>query len=288
MLLYFVFLLSLTPQQRTPLPDAQTFRSAVPTIVNITGAAFFHAMYHRDFIPEAKDYSYTETETALSEDPRVARETKVYNITRGPESWQSYRRQVSVNGIALPDSDLERQDREQLRFDDRMRMTIASVRSRTASEEAAATRAQQYFEEDLRTMFDIRVLDRMQVENIPVILLELKPRSRYRPKTESASFWRNFTLRAWITENGDQVMRVIAEIDEEFDEGIALVEKGAVLSVERAMIHGEIWMPIRIEITKHRARTNGGLSSRRRVITELSDFKRFTTDTVIRPEGVVQ
>jgi hypothetical protein len=245
-------------------------------------------LHHRDFIPEAKDYSYTETETAISEDPRVATETKVYSITRGPELWQSYRRQISANGFALSDSDLKRQDLEQRQFDNRMRVTIASVQTRSASEEAEAARAQLSFEEDLRAMFDIRVLDRTLMKNLPVVVLELKPRSQYRPKVESASIWREFTLRVWITENGDQVLRVIAEIDDEFDEGVAVIEKGAVLSVERAMIAGGPWMPVRIDITRHRVRTNGRLGSRRRIVTELSDFKRFTTETIIRTEGVVQ
>jgi hypothetical protein len=293
--LSYLFILAFAVQEQArPLPDAEEFRAALPGIVQVRITSVQLAIFHRDFLSKVAEYNYTEKETVITRDPRSGvekTETKVYDINRGPEEWQVYRREISRNGSPVTDQERERQDNEHRRFENAVRAVQARSDARPDStkkqEEAKLALETQAYENDLFAMYDIRVLGRERHEDLPVILLELKPRPRYKPKTEVGELWQDTTMRVWIREDDREVVRLTAVIGDERDLGIAVIEKGATLSVERRKINDEVWLPIRTEITKRRPRTNGRLGPPERVITEFSDFKKFTVDAVIRPASVL-
>jgi hypothetical protein len=282
------FILAFAAQEPVrPLPDAESFRSAVPGIVLSANDSLRWAVFHNDFIPKANDYNYTELETSVTQDDPATSETKIYTITRSPGIWQSYRRQTFRNGSPLTDQEIQQQDREHERFENAVLANVAKAESRTDSSKKAAaeesSRLLEGFKNDVIAMFEIRVIGTERINDLPVVSLEMKPRRGYRPKTEVAELWQDVTIRAWVTEKDREVVRLTAAIDEKFDEGLIVLEKGATLSVERRLINGEIWLPTRIEIDNRRTRTNGRLGPRQRVISEFADFKKFTVDAVVRP-----
>lgn len=287
------FILSFAAQeQAAPLPDAANFRTAVPAIVNAMNGSFRWALFHHDFIPNANEYNYTEKEVSVTQDAAAASETRVYTITRGPEIWQAYRRQLSRNGNPLTAQETEQQDRTHERFENNVRAALAKNELQSPSEKkATAEKLRQEGEairNELMAMFEVRVLGRERIESLPVVLLEVKPKRGYKPKTEFGDIVQNISMRVWVTEKDREVVRLTAAIDEKFDEGSVVLEKGADLSVERRPINGEVWLPTRIEINNLRTRTNGRLGPRQRVTTEFSDFRKFTVDTVIQPAGPIQ
>ena len=293
MLLWCAFLVAFASQEPArPLPDAESFRKDVPRIGNDAQTSFFQAVYRQDFIFNAVSYSYSEKETSITQDQRATVDTRTYTITRGPEMWQRYRKQISGNGSPLTDQEMQQQDRNHQRSEESFRANLARLEAESDSAKSkaaeASARARQATNDDTMALFDIRVIGRERIDNIPVVSLELKPRRQYKPKTEVGEILKDWTIRAWVTENDRQVVRLTADLDEEYNEGVAVVEKGATLSVERRLINEEVWLPTRLEITKRRPRVNGRLGPPQRVITEFSDFKKFTVDAVIRPVGIAQ
>jgi len=257
-------------EQARPLPDAETFRSSLPAIVNGSmDSSFMWALFHIDFLPNVKEYNYTEKVTAVTQDQPSTTETKIYTITRGPYLWQSYRKQISRNGSPLTNQESQQQDREHERFENAVRAGQAKAESRSDTERKAETekliRAAEAMNSDVMAMFEIRVIGTDLIDDLPVVLLEIKPKRGYKPKTEAGEIWQNFTIRAWVTEKDREVMRLTAAIDEKFDEGLVVVEKGATLSLGRRLVNGQVWMPTRIELNNLRTRTNGRLGPRQRV-----------------------
>ena len=290
-----------TAQQASSLPQAESFRSAVPGIVDALHNSFLWTMFRgdflarRDFLAQANLYSYNEKETSITQDRTERTETNGYQITRGPEVWQMYRKQISRNDSPLPGLEMEEQGRAHEKRESAARTVIAQGDIRSDSEkkkkEEQSTQFQQAVKDDLLVMFDIRVLGRDRIDNIPVLSLELKPKSGYKPRTGFTEGLKDFrTIRAWVTESDHVAVRVSADNDKRQSEeyAIAVLEKGSILSIERRFVNGEFWLPTRIEVTNRRARSAGRLGPPQRVITEFSDFKKFTVDTSIRPMSPVQ
>jgi len=286
MLIWCAFILAFASQEPArPLPDAGGFRESVRGIIAVLEGSLFRATMHIDFIPEAAKYTYTEKETVITRDSKSGREkieTNVYDMTRGPEGWQYYRKLISKNGSALTDRENQEQDRKHAAFEN-------SVRASLKANDVSAAREEQAGDNDLRAMFDIRVAGRDRIDGVPVVLLELKPDPKYKPKSVYGKRWQHVFLRVWETEDSHEVVRLIAELGDPYDVGFAVIEKGAAVSVERRLVNGEVWLPVRIEVTSRQDRPDGNkLTPREHVIAEFSDFKRFSVDVDIRPGGPVQ
>src|SRR5438046_1746256 len=101
--LCFILLLLPTNPKDKPLPVARTLMKD------------FRKPLHSDRTLLSK-YTNTrkETQTTLDSSGKPTKtETIVYQVIRGAEEWQTYRRRISKNGLALSDSELEKQDREE-------------------------------------------------------------------------------------------------------------------------------------------------------------------------------
>jgi len=286
-----IILASRPQEQLKPLPDAESFRVALPRMIGIFNSSLWRAAMHGDFLPEASEYTYTEKETittrGLRGEQRV--QVNVYDMMRGPEYWNYYRKQTSRDGSSLSDSEMERQDHQHQMFVDRM---IAAINKSDAGSESTKKQEEsrmQAEDNDVRSMFEIRVAGRERIDDLSVIRLELNARPTYRPRTDYGRQCQHVTLSVWTTEESHEVVRVTARLGDAFEAGFAVLEKEATISVERRMIHEKVWLPVRTEVTGRHDRSDGRrLGPAEHVIAEFSNFKKFTVDTIIRPAGMVQ
>jgi hypothetical protein len=289
-LLCGLILVLVSQEPAKPLPDAETFRGSLPGIIRILDQALVREALHADFLPEAAEYTYTEKQTVITESSNRAGEktqTNVYDMIRGPAFWQYYRKQVSRDGNPMTDQENKEQDRRHQTFEDTVRASLSTRDSQPEGkkqEDAKAAGDAQALRNDLGAMFDIRVAGRDRIDDLSVVLLELKANSKYKPRTDAAKRWQHLSMRVWITEDLEAV-RLVAELGDPFDMGFGFIEKGATMSVERRqMIDDKVWLPVRTEVTSRQDRPDGKtLTPRQHVVTEFSNFKKFRVDILIRP-----
>ena len=116
-----------------------------------------------------------------------------------------------------------------------------------------------------------------------MIALTLRPNPRYKPKTRLGEWQQHFLIRAWLTEKGHEVIRQESEVITEIpDPGRPdPIKEGTMIKMERQLINGEVWIPIRTElhmIGGFLPKGEQGFS-----INEYSEFKKFVVDVELKP-----
>jgi len=71
-----IILASGPQEQLKPLPDTESFRVALPTMIGIFNSSLWRAAMHGDFLPEASEYTYTEKETITTRGLIGSRESR--------------------------------------------------------------------------------------------------------------------------------------------------------------------------------------------------------------------
>src|SRR5262245_4331661 len=101
---FLLLLLTLAPPQTDkPLPDQATFLEEFRK--NLTTPQKLLSQY---------TYTYKETEITLDGKGKSKKtETNIYQVIHGAEDWQTYERQISKNGVALTQQELEKADRKE-------------------------------------------------------------------------------------------------------------------------------------------------------------------------------
>ena len=272
----FVFAAFLLAQEQPkPLPEIKPFlaelRKTLHTDSHLLG-----------------QYTYTEKQTMMQLDSRGTSKTTEVNVfevfPRTPERV-GYRRRIVKDGVPLSSSDLKKEDQAVgKRVEDAERR-----RSRISPEELERNREERLRREeriidDALGVFDIQIAGRDDVNGRPAILLTFRPRTDYKPKTSEGRNMQHVAGRAWIDEEDHQVARVEMEVIDPISIGFGLLarlQKGASIIAERRKFNGEIWLPVRTEITLN-ARVLLLKGFNIRVINEYSDHKKYTVDTILK------
>ena len=273
--LCFILLLFATNPQDKPLPDARTLMED------------FRKTLHSDRTLLSQ-YTYTEKETQTTLDSSgkpTKSETNIYQVIRGAEEWQTYRRRISKNGLALSDSELEKQDREeQKRVEKETRKRANWSESKRRQEKAKADQKEREILDEVFATYDIQLVGREELEGISTILVTFKARPGDKPRSREGKILQHIAGRAWIAEDDHQMAKLEAEIIDPISIGagiLAKVQKGSKLAFERRKINNEIWLPVRVD-----ASLNGRLlllkGINMREVTEYSDHKKYTVDTQLK------
>src|SRR5262245_4609098 len=113
-----------------PLPSVEDFKADIQPIIE-TFLNASQAAQDKTSPPdggELKQYTYMETATRTklnSKGQPQGTETILYQITRGTQYWEFYRKRISTNGVAVSKEELEKQDREQKKREDRQKEEAA-------------------------------------------------------------------------------------------------------------------------------------------------------------------
>ena len=113
----------------------------------------------------------------------------------------------------------------------------------------------------------------------------MKPIPSAKPKDDGLKILHHIALRAWITEDDHQLVKVEANLVEPLSFGLGLLAKfqpGSQLRFERRRVGDNFWTLSKIEV-EMTGRLLLMKSMRERRITEYSDFKKYTVETVVKP-----
>ena len=114
------------------------------------------------------------------------------------------------------------------------------------------------------------------------------PRPAVEAVTREGKIFKKFAGRAWIDEEDRQLVRVEAELIDDFSIGfgfIAKLRKGARAELLRRKINHEIWLPAEARFAGNaRVLLFRGLHID--TLSEYSDYKKFTvgTEAAVTPE----
>src|SRR6186713_3022090 len=226
----FLFAGSTSGAQNRPLPDQESF--------------LIEARKHLQTDSTLQSsYVYVETrrELKLDKGGRTREESvKVFESHPGFPGEERWERPIAEDGRPVPPEELARQDRERQQKANEMVQRLARNSStelaRQARELQKARRERDEALTDIYNVFEIRMIGRERVEEHDTIAFVLTPRRDAKPKTRVGDQIRHFSLRAWVSENDHELVKLEAEAIDNLRlgfGGLARLHKGARLSFLR-------------------------------------------------------
>lgn len=265
--------------QNQPLPDQQSFLLETRK----------HLQTDRTL---QRSYVYTETrrELKLDKDGRTREESvKVVESYPGLPGEERWERLIAEDGRPVPPEDLARQDRERQQKANEMVQRLARNSSKElARQERELQKTHRELDEvvsDIYNVFDMRMIGRERVEDHDTIALLLTPRRDAKPQTRAGEEMRHFSVRAWISENDHELVKLEAEAIDDLTSGFGLlarVHKGARVSFLRRKVNDEVWLPAVVTYSGS-ARVGLLVTLRRSGTSEFSGYRKYSVDT---SEGV--
>ena len=126
------------------------------------------------------------------------------------------------------------------------------------------------------------MIGRERVADHDTIAFVLTPRRDAKPKTRVGEQIRHFSVRAWISEDDHELVKVEAEAIDDLKSGLGLVarlHKGSRLSFLRRKVNGEVWLPA---VVRYNGSARVGLlvTLRRSGTSEFSGYRKYSVDTL--------
>jgi hypothetical protein len=270
--------------QNRPLPDQESFLSETRKRLQTDSAL-------------QSGYMYVETrrELKLDKGGRTRGESiKVFESYPGLPGEQRWERLISEDGRPVPPEELAKQDRERQQKAYEMVQRLARDSSKElARQERELQKIRREREEalsDMYNVFEIRMIGRERIEEHDTIAFVLTPRRDAKPKTRVGDQIRHFRVRAWVSENDYELVKLEAEGIDDLKSGLgvlARLHKGARLSFLRRKVNGEVWLPAAVSYNGS-ARVGLLVTLRRSGTSEFSGYRKYSVDTLegfSRPKG---
>jgi hypothetical protein len=261
--------------QNRPLPDQDAF--LIETRKHLQTDSTLQSSYV---------YVETRREQKLDKGGRTREESvKVFESHPGLPGEERWERLIAEDGRPVPPEELARQDRERQQKADEMVKRLARDASKeVARQERERQKARREREEavsDMYNVFEIRMIGRERVEEHDTIAFVLTPRRDAKPKTDAGEQIRHFNVRAWISENDHELVKLEAECIDDLKSGFGVLtrlHKGARLSVLRRKVNGEVWLPAVVSYSGS-ARVGLLVTLRRSGTSEFSGYRKYSVDT---------
>jgi hypothetical protein len=196
-------------------------------------------------------FDMEETVRYLDKDGHAKKtEVRKYEIYPSLDEDMTYRRLISENGQPVDPKKLEEQDRKfGKKAESRARSLAREHKSdeeeRLAEEDEESKKERKTIEELFR-IYEFTLLRREVVAGQPGILIRFTPRPQYEPQTGDGKILKKVGGEALISETDYQLMRIEAELIDDYSIGFGLlarVNKGSRLVFLRRKVNNEIWLP---------------------------------------------
>jgi hypothetical protein len=261
--------------QNQPLPDQQSFLLETRK----------HLQTDRTL---QRSYVYTETrrELKLDKDGRTREESvKVVESYPGLPGEERWERLIAEDGRRVPPEELARQDRERQQKANEMVQRLArnstKELARQERELQNAHRERDEVVSDIFNVFEMRMIGRERVEDHDTIALLLTPKRDAKPQTRAGEEMRHFSVRAWVSENDHELVKLEAEAIDDVKSGFGLlarVHKGARVSFLRRKVNDEVWLPAIVSYSGS-ARVGLLVTLRRSGTWEFSGYRKYSVGT---------
>ena len=191
--------------QNRPLPDQESF--LIETRKHLQTDSTLQSSYV---------YVETRRELKLDKGGRTREESvKVVESYPGLPGEERWERLIAEDGRPVPPEELARQDRERQQKANEMVQRLARNSSKElARQERELQKARRERDEavsDIYNVFEIRMIGRERVEEHDTIAFLLTPRRDAKPKTRAGEQIRHFSVRAWVSENDHELVKLEAE-----------------------------------------------------------------------------
>jgi len=233
-------------------------------------------------------YVYVETrrEQKLDKGGRAREESvKVVESYPGLPGEERWERLIAEDGRPVPPEELARQDRERQQKANEMVQRLArnstKELARQEREVQNAHRERDEVVSDIYNVFEMRMIGRERVEDHDTIALLLTPRRDAKPQTRAGEEMRHFSVRAWVSENDHELVKLEAEAIDDLKTGFGLlarVHKGARVSFLRRKVNDEVWLPAVVSYSGS-ARVGLLVTLRRSGTSEFSGYRKYSVDT---------
>ena len=322
-ILLFVLMEGITAATAQQLPDLEIYRQELPRFIKVFNSGQMALLDNSMALNESlfgmfpldeslSKYSYIEKHTDVDLDPKRkehSKHTDVYQIIRGPEDWQAYRRHISKDGVPLTPKQLEKQDNDQKRHDDKERENRRRTQESQARDdprskekwnekEAKAAREQAEADAQIRSMYDLQATRGELIDGRPTVLLTLTSRKNFKAgRLEDLALrflmLKDTVIHIWITEKEHEVIKAESEVvDAPVDIDIGLLggqlglgritwDKGTKVVFERRLINDEVWLPVRTTWdlnVKFRSLALFHGKGQEKLLLEYSDFRKYDVD----------
>jgi len=260
--------------QNRPLPDQESFLAE--TRKHLQTDSTLQSSYV---------YEETRRELKLDKGGRTRDESvKVVESYPGLPGEERWERLIAEDGRPVPPEELAKQDRERRQKANEMVQRLARNSSKElARQERELQKARRERDEaltDIYNVFEIRMIGRERVEEHDTIEFLLTPRRDAKPKTRAGDQLRHFSVRAWVSENDHELVKLEAEAIDDMKSGLVLAKlhKGARLSFLRRKVNGEVWLPA---VVSYHGSVRVGLlfTLRRSGTSEFSGYRKYSVDT---------
>jgi len=284
--LYLLVPLLFVQDTAAPLPDLGPFLSELQKTIHTDGLLL-------------SQYTYTQRTTEMELDSKnkpKKTEVKAFQVFPGSSEHVAYRRQIEKDGRPLTQDEAQKEEQAlQKRIEEAQQRRARITPAERDRRRAQRLRKEQQIIDDAFGVFDVRMTGREIVDGRPAIVLQFRPRvpATYKPTTFEGKNMQHVAGKAWVDEQDHQIARVEIEVTDTISIGLGILarlQKGASILEERRKFNDEIWLPVRTEVTLNaKILLLKGFNIRQ--ITEYSDQKKYSVDTVISfpdlndPEG---
>jgi hypothetical protein len=276
--------------QESPLPTIDVFKEDLWRVFQTWAQTGDLMEGNGSTMGALKDYTYTEKTTLINLDSGGKTrdtETSVYHVIQGPQSWQYYRKLISKNGVLLSAAELEKQDREQRKREQKLQIEMKKPAQQSKTSAPAGKKDEMFcspascpFNDFVTRVFDIQVVRREMIDGHATVLITFKKKAGLKPKSVDEKFMQHLALRAWITEQEHEPLRLEVQLLDAVSFGYGVLGKirpGSGVVQERRKINDEVWAPVRVEMSM--AGRLLVVKRNQRQITEFSDFKKYRVET---------
>jgi hypothetical protein len=263
--------------QDRPLPDPQPFLERARVKLQTD-----------DERQAAYVYQETRRQKRFDGSGRVTRDTvrllESYPGLPGEERWN---RVIAVNGKALTQAELDKQDHERQA---KVAEYARKLERRSAREQAEAARDRERERRedaekinDIFRVFTMKMLGREVLEGHDTIVFSLTPRPDARPRTREGKVFQHFAGRVWLSEDDQELARVQVEAIDTISFGLGMVARihqGSKADYQRRKVDG-VWLPAKFGYTGT-VRVMLFKVVRVDSVSEFSNYRKFTVGTDTR------
>lgn len=221
-----------------PLPDLNVFIPEVKSKLATDESLQSGYVYNERTITEKVDGSGRTVHTS----------TKLLEVYPGLPGEAPYRRVIEEDGHPVPAEKLASEDRKRQRAVESYANELATSDGARKDAERRANIRREDAEaiDDIFRVYAVQLVGRETLDGEQTIVATLTPKADAKPRTDDGKMMRHFHVRAWVSENEYEIVRVELEAIDDLSIGwglFARIHKGAQATYQRRKVNNEAWLP---------------------------------------------
>ena len=270
---FFVLVTISVCAEERPLPDLNVFIPQVKAKLASDEALQNGYVYSERTFTEKVDGSGRTVHTSV----------KLLEVYPGLPGEAPYRRLIEEDGHPVPAEKLASEDRKRQRAIESYVNELATTAGARKDAERRDHERREDAEaiDDIFRVYTVQLAGRDALDGEQTVMATLTPKLDAKPRTDDGKMMRHFQVRAWVSENEFEIVRVEVEAIDDLSIGwglFARVHRGARATYQRRKINNEAWLPADVTWTGS-ARVLLLKQLRERGRSEFFGYRKYTVGT---------